>query len=58
MSISIKNNIIEDIHISAGGVSPIPLFLKNTCLFLAGKVLSLENIRKSTLYVERRNISD
>jgi len=47
MSISIKNNIIEDIHISAGGVSPIPLFLKNTCLFLAGKVLSLENIRKA-----------
>lgn len=47
MSISIKNNIIADIHISAGGVSPVPLFLKNTCSFLKGKVLSSENIRKA-----------
>ncbi len=47
MSISIKNNIIADIHISAGGVSPVPLFLKNTCSFLKGKVLSSDNIRKA-----------
>ena len=47
VSIIIKSNIIDDIHISAGGVSPIPLFLKNTCLFLKGKELSSENIRKA-----------
>lgn len=47
MSICIKNNFIEDVHISAGGVSPIPLFLNNTCLFLIGKRLSSENIRKA-----------
>jgi len=47
MSISLKNNIIYDIHISAGGVSPIPLYLKNTCLFLKGKELSSTNIKKA-----------
>jgi len=47
MSISIKNNVISEIHLSAGGVSPIPLFLKNTCGFLVGKKLSSENIRKA-----------
>ncbi|MFK5855596.1 MAG: FAD binding domain-containing protein [Bacteroidota bacterium] len=47
MSIVVSNNIISDIYISAGGVSPIPLFLKNTCGFLRGKKLSSENIRKA-----------
>ena len=47
MNITNNNNIIADIHLSAGGVSPIPLYLRNTCLFLKGKVLSSENIRKA-----------
>ncbi|MBC8321634.1 MAG: FAD binding domain-containing protein [Bacteroidetes bacterium] len=47
MNISIKKKLINDIYLSAGGVSPIPLFLKNTCSFLKGKVLSSENIQKA-----------
>ncbi|NQU32981.1 MAG: FAD binding domain-containing protein, partial [Bacteroidetes bacterium] len=48
ISISITNKkIISEINISAGGVAPIPLLLKNTCSFLKGKVLSVENIRKA-----------
>ena len=42
-----NNNKITNISISAGGVAPIPLLLKNTCAFLKGKVLSSENIRKA-----------
>lgn len=47
LSIRIKNNLISDIHLSAGGVSPVPMFLRNTCSFLTGKELSVENIQKA-----------
>ena len=33
------DNIIEEIHLSAGGVAPFPKYLKNTIHFLAGKKL-------------------
>ena len=46
IKVSIRNNHILDIHISAGGVAPIPLYLKNTCSFLRGKELTSLNIRK------------
>ncbi len=35
---------IENIHLSAGGVSPIPLYLKETSAFLTGKEVSEETI--------------
>jgi len=46
-SISIKTsaNVIEDVHISAGGVSPVPLYLRSTRKFLLNKKISLENIK-------------
>ncbi len=47
ISISVNNGIIKNINISAGGVSPIPLFLKNTSAFLTGKELTAQNIRKA-----------
>jgi xanthine dehydrogenase small subunit len=40
INISIENNFIETAALSAGGVGPIPLFLKNTSSFLSGKELS------------------
>ncbi len=46
IKISIRNNHISEIHISAGGVAPIPLYLKNTSSFLKGKELTSQNIRK------------
>jgi xanthine dehydrogenase small subunit len=45
ISIKVKNNKIIDLHLSAGGVGPIPLFLTNTCDFLRGKTLVMENIK-------------
>ncbi|MEP7074822.1 MAG: 2Fe-2S iron-sulfur cluster-binding protein [Acidobacteriota bacterium] len=36
--------VIEDVHLSAGGVSPIPLYLKETSAFLRGKEISAETV--------------
>jgi xanthine dehydrogenase small subunit len=35
--ITIANDVIEDIHLSAGGVAPFPKYLTNTALYLKGK---------------------
>jgi len=39
-----EDNTINNIAISAGGVSPIPMFLQNTSDFLKGKLLNAENV--------------
>ena len=35
---------ISECHLSAGGVSPVPLFLEKTCDFLTGRPVSAEII--------------
>lgn len=40
ISIIVKNNIIEDAHVSIGGVSAIPKYLHQTTEFLKAKTLS------------------
>ncbi len=42
--ISVEMERISNVHLSAGGVGPIPLFLKNTSEFLAGKRITEINI--------------
>jgi xanthine dehydrogenase small subunit len=37
ISLEVKNNMIYEAHLSAGGVAPIPIYLKNTCEFLTNK---------------------
>ena len=44
MYVETNNDIITDIHISAGGVAPIPLYLENTSQFLRGKKVELGSI--------------
>ncbi len=44
MLVRVKNNAIETVHISAGGVGPTPLYLKRAAEFLVGKTLSPELI--------------
>ena len=39
----IRNDIIEEAHVSAGGVSPIPLYLKNLSSCLMHKKLPLDH---------------
>jgi xanthine dehydrogenase small subunit len=41
------NNIVQEFHLSAGGVAPVPLYLKTASEFLRGKTLSHENIDKT-----------
>jgi len=42
--IEIKSNKIVKIHLSAGGVAPIPLCLKEVCKFLKGKEIDAATI--------------
>jgi xanthine dehydrogenase small subunit len=44
MLIQIENNVVREIHLSAGGVAPVPLYLKNASAYLKGKTLSPEYI--------------
>ena len=43
--LSVKDNTIMDVHISAGGVGPVPMLLSKTNAFLTGKKISEENIQ-------------
>lgn len=43
----VEDNIISEIHISGGGVAPIPLYLENTCRYLTGKEPAAPNLRQA-----------
>lgn len=60
VKLSIANNVITDIRISAGGVAAFPLFLAKTSAFLIGKELSEELITEANelLQTEIAPISD
>jgi xanthine dehydrogenase small subunit len=40
ISLKMSDEFIEDAHVSAGGVAPIPLYLRNTSKFLKGQEIS------------------
>ncbi len=46
INLNVENGKFKNIKLSAGGVAPIPLYLKNTSEFLTGKELSSQNIKK------------
>ena len=48
MYIEINNGNISKCSISAGGVAPIPLYLKQTSEFLNGKEIEFNNISEAT----------
>ncbi len=60
IQISISENEITQTHLSAGGVGPIPLYLRETCDFLLGKTLSPETVQSANeiLQSEINPISD
>jgi len=45
--LKVKEDRIEKIHLSAGGVAPIPLFLKETCSYLTGTIPDRETLLKA-----------
>jgi xanthine dehydrogenase small subunit len=60
-SISInENNVIQSIHLSAGGVAPFPKYLEKTCDFLIGKELNSETLIQANqiMQLEIAPISD
>lgn len=58
--ITTLDNSITDVHLSAGGVGPIPTYLKNTCNYLLGKELNVKTIKgaNEVLQSEIAPISD
>jgi xanthine dehydrogenase small subunit len=57
---SLEKNIVSDIHISGGGVAPIPKYFEKTCAYLLNKELVPETIQKASeiLVSEVSPISD
>lgn len=47
ISLEMDNKIINNVHLSAGGVAPIPLYLEETCAWLKGKEVTAANILKA-----------
>lgn len=44
IKLTVKGNIIQAAHLSAGGVSPVPLYLRETSDYLAGTELNVETV--------------
>ncbi len=53
ISLEMDNNLINNVHLSAGGVAPVPLYLEETCAWLKGKEVTAANIRKAVKIVEQ-----
>nr|VFJ99075.1 MAG: CO dehydrogenase flavoprotein C-terminal domain-containing protein [Candidatus Kentron sp. H]VFJ99241.1 MAG: CO dehydrogenase flavoprotein C-terminal domain-containing protein [Candidatus Kentron sp. H]VFK03930.1 MAG: CO dehydrogenase flavoprotein C-terminal domain-containing protein [Candidatus Kentron sp. H] len=47
IQITMNNGIMERIHLSAGGVAPIPLYLSATGYYLTGKEPNVESVREA-----------
>ena len=47
ISMSLDKDKIKDIHISIGGVAPVPLYLHNTVNYLKGKKIDKKSIREA-----------
>ena len=60
IQISVSDNKVTGVHLSAGGVGPIPMYLNETCAFLQGKELLPQNIKSANevLQSEISPISD
>jgi len=52
LQIKLDGDTITEIHASAGGVSPIPLYLKKTVAFLTGKTLTPENVSQAAEVIQ------
>ncbi len=53
ISLEMDTNIINDVHISAGGAAPIPLYLEETCAWLKRREVTAANIHKAVKIAEQ-----
>lgn len=60
IQLTLKGDVIKQIHISAGGVGPIPLYLKETSAYLTGKELTPDTVIAAidVVFTEISPISD
>jgi len=60
LQISVVQHKIQFVHLSFGGVAPIPFYAKNTCNFLSNKMLSVAILKEASqiLQDEIQPISD
>jgi len=60
IQLTVSENKITQVHLSAGGVGPIPMYLGKTCAFLTDKVLSPETVQSANeiIQTEINPISD
>jgi len=60
ISLKVENDSITEAHVSAGGVAPVPLYLRKTSRFLRGKQINEATITESSqiLQTEISPISD
>jgi xanthine dehydrogenase small subunit len=58
--LGVVNDIIKEVHLSAGGVAPIPVYLEKTTNFLLGKKIEIETLNNvlSIIQSEISPISD
>ena len=47
MDVTAPQGIIEEVHLSAGGVAPVPFFLQQTVAYLTGKEVNAEVINRA-----------
>ncbi|MDP6491009.1 MAG: FAD binding domain-containing protein [Kiritimatiellia bacterium] len=47
MMITVEHDVVRDVHMSAGGVAPIPFYLASAAESLRGQTLSAESIRRA-----------
>lgn len=50
--IAIKNEVIENVGMAAGGVAPFPFYLSKTCAFLLGKKIGIDIINQALEIVQ------
>ena len=53
IALEMDGDIIHEIHLSAGGVAPIPLYLTGTCTWLRGKEVSTQHLRGAIEILEQ-----
>jgi xanthine dehydrogenase small subunit len=51
--LEVKDTIISEIHLSAGGVAAVPLYLENTCRYLSGRELNVHNLREAVKIMQQ-----
>jgi len=52
IGLNVKDEKVKECYLSAGGVSPIPLFLTETCNFITGKTISSDIILQANTIMQ------